>query len=95
MREKVIADSGAETQTEVSAELGVNAVECLNGLISEIKDKNTQLDIIAHYYIIYGFLSCCLQCGFVTKERADELMDMVKRMTDHKIGGISGRNLLL
>lgn len=98
MRKKVTADSGEgpqAEQTETSDALGANAVECLNELIGEIKDKNTQPDIIAHYYMIYGFLSCCLQCGFITEESADELMNMVKRMTDHKIGRIAGRNLLL
>lgn len=97
MREKVTADSGEGTQAEqaeTSAALGVNAVECLNELIGEIKCKNTQLDIIAHYYMICGFLSCCLQCGFITEERADEVTDMVKKMADHEIGRILGRNLL-
>lgn len=97
MRKKVTADSGEEPQaeqTETTAALGVNAVEGLNELIGEIKDKNTQLDIIAHYYMIRGFLSCCLQCGFITEERADEIMDMVKEIADHETGRILGRNLL-
>lgn len=101
MRKKVTADSGEgpqASQTEAAAEtggaLGRTAVDYLNELIGEIKGKNTQLDIIAHYYMIYGFLSCCLRCGFITEESADELMVMVNKMTDHEIGRIVGRNLL-
>ena len=73
----------------------IHAVECLNELMDEIKDKNTQLDIIAHYYMIYGFVSCCLQCGFITEENAAELMNRVKKMSDAEFEKMLGRNLLL
>ena len=63
--------------------------------MDEIKDKNTQLDIMAHYYMIYGFVTCCLQCGFITEENADELMNTAKKMSDDELERMLGRNLLL
>lgn len=103
MREKAMEGSGEEqheAHIEISAEAGgstpgMRAVECISELMDEIKDKNTQLDIIEHYYMIYGFVSCCLQCGFITEENADELMNMVKKMSDDEFEKMQGRNLLL
>ena len=86
MRKMATADGSA---------LGIHAVECLNELMDEIKDKNTQLDIMAHYYMIYGFVTCCLQCGFITEENADELMNTAKKMSDDELERMLGRNLLL
>lgn len=87
---KTTANDGKEASPGVRTETGeenpeVHAVECLRKLVGEIKDRKTPLDIMAQYYTIYGFVSCCLQCGFVTEEKAEELMKIVETMIEDAI----------
>lgn len=93
MRSKTIINSKGEpqaTRVEIpieggGGELGKLAVINLTALISGLKDMETQEDVIAHYYMICGFASCCQQCGFLSEKSTDDLMHMVEHLVDNEL----------
>lgn len=63
-------------------ELGEKAVKGLSPLIKELREAETEEKIIKSACVILGYTSCCLLCGFLDEESADNLMEMVEHMSE-------------
>ncbi|MDE7445918.1 MAG: hypothetical protein K2N15_09510 [Lachnospiraceae bacterium] len=97
MRSKTIINSKGEpqaTRVEIPIKggggaLGMSAVVNLTKLINGLKNMNTERDIMAHYYIICGFATCCQLCGFMTEKSTDDLMHSVEHLVDNELARVA------
>lgn len=84
-----------ETQTMIpiegaGGELGRKMVINLTNLISGLKLKKTEEDVVRHYYIICGFATCCQMSGFLTEESTNDVMHIVEHLVDMEIKRAQG-----
>ena len=97
MRSKTIVNSKGEpqaTRVEIPIQcgggaLGISAVANLTKLINGLENMKTERDIIAHFYIICGFATCCQLCGFMTEKSTDDLMNSVEHLVDNELARVA------
>ena len=58
-------------------ELGIRNMKCLINLINDIQEQKTPEDVRAQADRAAGYLLCCANSGFLSKESALEVTDML------------------
>lgn len=99
MRSKTIVNGKGEpqaTRIEIPIEgsggaLGMQAVTNLTALISGLKNMKTEQEVVTHYHIICGFVTCCEVCGFMTEKSTNDLMHMVEHLVENELARVEAQ----
>lgn len=82
MRSKTfIKPDGAAEMQQISIEIcgkggatGIKAVTQLENMVNSLKACKTPQEVYDRYLQITGYCKCCLDCEFIDKKSADDLM---------------------
>ena len=55
-------------------EAGIKAIQQLAGMVDSLKQCQTPQEVYDRYLQITGYCKCCVDCNFIDKKGADELM---------------------
>lgn len=68
----------------------MKGIKNLVTLICMFNKLNTEAEIIAHIYVVYGYTLCCQLCGFVTEKYVDDVMNIAERIADNELKRVKG-----
>lgn len=99
MKTKMIVNNEGEQQAvrvEIpieggGGELGQHAVTNLVALIGGLKDMETEEDLKTHFYMICGYASCCMNCGFMTEKSTDDVMHLAEHLAENEYIRLAGK----
>lgn len=92
VKSKIIYDkeknqTAHEVQIDIcggGGELGIRNIKCLINLINDIPKQKTPEDVRAQADRVTGYLLCCVNSGFLSKNSGFEIIDMLVMLTEQE-----------